>query len=364
MIIDLHVQRYGPSGPARVLTIHGVTEHGRIWHRLAHHLPEIPIAAPDLLGHGRSPWAAPWTIDANVSALAALLDNQGDGPVVVVGHSFGGAVAMHLAAARPDQVAALVLLDPAVALDGSRVREVVDAMLASPDYLDPAEARAEKATGAWADVDPPVLDAELDEHLVALPNGRYGWRISLPAMVCYWSELARDIVLPPVGTATTLVRAVRASPAYVSDQLLAALDKRLGADFELLDFDCGHMVPQAKPTEVAAGDPQSTGTALAMAPVTDEQVELVRSLVAAIPLGRVSTYGDIAALAGLSSPRIVGWIMRTDSSDLPWHRVIRASGRPAQHLATRQLELLRAEGVLSVDGRVALSEIRYEFPPG
>lgn len=101
-----------------------------------------------------------------------------------------------------------------------------------------------------------------------------------------------------------------------------------------------------------------------MAPVTDEQVELVRSLVAAIPLGRVSTYGDIAALAGLSSPRIVGWIMRTDSSDLPWHRVIRASGRPAQHLATRQLELLRAEGVLSVDGRVALSQIRYEFPPG
>lgn len=101
-----------------------------------------------------------------------------------------------------------------------------------------------------------------------------------------------------------------------------------------------------------------------MAPVTDEQVELVRSLVAAIPLGRVSTYGDIAALAGLSSPRIIGWIMRTDSSDLPWHRVIRASGRPAQHLATRQLELLRAEGVLSVDGRVALSEIRYEFPPG
>lgn len=101
-----------------------------------------------------------------------------------------------------------------------------------------------------------------------------------------------------------------------------------------------------------------------MAPVTDEQVELVRSLVAAIPLGRVSTYGDIAALAGLSSPRIVGWIMRTNSSDLPWHRVIRASGRPAQHLATRQLELLRAEGVLSVDGRVALSEIRYEFPPG
>ena len=98
-----------------------------------------------------------------------------------------------------------------------------------------------------------------------------------------------------------------------------------------------------------------------MAPVTDEQVERVRALVASIPVGRVATYGDIASAAKLSSPRIVGWIMRTDSSDLPWHRVITASGRPARHLTTKQLELLRAEGVLAVDGRVALDEIRYGF---
>lgn len=98
-----------------------------------------------------------------------------------------------------------------------------------------------------------------------------------------------------------------------------------------------------------------------MAPVSDGQVERVRALVAAIPFGRVATYGDIAAAAGLSSPRIVGWIMRTDSSDLPWHRVITAAGRPARHLRTRQLELLRAEGVLATDGRIALREVRYEF---
>ncbi len=98
-----------------------------------------------------------------------------------------------------------------------------------------------------------------------------------------------------------------------------------------------------------------------MAAVTEEQVEAVRALVDRIPAGRVSTYGDIAAEAGLSSPRIVGWIMRTDSSDLPWHRVIAASGRPAPHLATRQLERLRAEGVLAVDGRVPLREYRHDF---
>jgi methylated-DNA-protein-cysteine methyltransferase related protein len=98
-----------------------------------------------------------------------------------------------------------------------------------------------------------------------------------------------------------------------------------------------------------------------VAAITEEQVEEVRRLVASIPSGRVSTYGDIADEAGLSSPRIVGWIMRTDSSDLPWHRVITASGRPAAHLSTRQLELLRAEGVLARDGRVPLSEVRHQF---
>ena len=98
-----------------------------------------------------------------------------------------------------------------------------------------------------------------------------------------------------------------------------------------------------------------------MARITDDQIESVRVLVASIPPGRVATYGDIAAAAGLSSPRIVAWIMRTDSADLPWHRVITATGRPAPHLAAQQLELLRAEGVLATDGTVPLRAVRHEF---
>ncbi|MCT1355964.1 MGMT family protein [Gordonia sp. p3-SID1431] len=97
-----------------------------------------------------------------------------------------------------------------------------------------------------------------------------------------------------------------------------------------------------------------------MAAITEEQVERVRALVSAIPAGQVSTYGDLATAAGLSSPRIVGWIMRTDSADLPWHRVVPAGGRPAPHLATRQLERLRAEGVPITDGRIRLRECRWD----
>ncbi|MDF0528906.1 MGMT family protein [Tsukamurella sp. 8F] len=100
-----------------------------------------------------------------------------------------------------------------------------------------------------------------------------------------------------------------------------------------------------------------------MGAITDEVVEAVRACVASIPPGRVMTYGDIADALGLSSPRIPAAIMREDSADLPWHRVILASGRPAPHLRTRQLAALRAEGVLAVDGRIPLREVRWHPSP-
>lgn len=245
------MHHYGPEGPFGLLAVHGLTGHGGRWRFVAGQLPGITIAAPDLIGHGHSSWAAPWTIDANVAALVEFIERAAAGPVPVVGHSFGGAVALHLAAARPDLVESLVLLDPAIGLDGQWMAEIADAMLASPDYPDPAEARAEKANGAWSDVDPALLDAELDEHLIALPSGRFGWRISVPAMMSYWSELARPMVLPG-ATPTTLVRAIRTSPPYAGAGLIDALQARLGAGFRLVDLDCNHMVDQARPAEVAA----------------------------------------------------------------------------------------------------------------
>lgn len=249
----LNVRRFGPQGPPRILAIHGLTGHGQRWETLAQqHLPEYSIVAPDLLGHGTSSWAAPWTIDANVAAIADLLASEADGPVWIVGHSFGGAVGLNLAAARPDLVSGLVLLDPAVGLDGDWMRRIADAMLASPDFADRDEARADKTSGSWGEVDPSELERELDEHLVALPTGRVGWRISIPAIMSYWSELARPIAVPRSGTPTTVVRALKTDPPYVSEHLIATLGAALGADFTLIGFDCNHMVPTARPIETAA----------------------------------------------------------------------------------------------------------------
>ncbi|MGH3785839.1 MAG: MGMT family protein [Pseudonocardiaceae bacterium] len=92
-----------------------------------------------------------------------------------------------------------------------------------------------------------------------------------------------------------------------------------------------------------------------------EVLERVRGVVAAIPAGSVLAYGDVAARAGLPGrARLIGRILAEDGYDLPWHRVLRADGTPAPHLAAEQLARLRAEGVLAEGGRVLMRRYRAE----
>ncbi|MEU4672136.1 MGMT family protein [Amycolatopsis sp. NPDC023774] len=91
----------------------------------------------------------------------------------------------------------------------------------------------------------------------------------------------------------------------------------------------------------------------------DELHERIRGVISDVPAGTVATYGDIAALSGAPSPRLVGRVLAEDGHDLPWQRILRANGTPAPHLAHRQLELLRAEGVLADGQRVNLREYRW-----
>ncbi len=72
--------------------------------------------------------------------------------------------------------------------------------------------------------------------------------------------------------------------------------------------------------------------------------EAVLDVVASIPPGTVMTYGDVAAILGSRAARAVGNVMSWYGSDVPWWRVIRASGHAATGHEDRALEHFRAEG--------------------
>lgn len=94
--------------------------------------------------------------------------------------------------------------------------------------------------------------------------------------------------------------------------------------------------------------------------------ERVWQIIAAIPSGKVTTYGDIARLAG--SPRAarqVGGVLRRlpEGSRLPWHRVINSTGKISQQGddLLRQRDALAAEGIeVSDDGRLSLQHYRWQ----
>jgi pimeloyl-ACP methyl ester carboxylesterase len=116
---EVSYQDAGPADGPIVLLLHGMASDGTTWHRAILDLAErgFRVLAPDLLGHGRSdkPVDTYELIDFSASMYSLLnavtdLDTTPGRPVIVVGHSFGGAVAMQLAHQYPEVVSHLVLV--------------------------------------------------------------------------------------------------------------------------------------------------------------------------------------------------------------------------------------------------------------
>ncbi len=88
-------------------------------------------------------------------------------------------------------------------------------------------------------------------------------------------------------------------------------------------------------------------------------VERVLLAVDQIPAGRVSTYGDLARLAG-TGPRQVGAIMAASGGEVAWWRVVNASGALPPHLVAEAFAHWDAEGIAHRDGRVRLRAHRVD----
>lgn len=79
-----------------------------------------------------------------------------------------------------------------------------------------------------------------------------------------------------------------------------------------------------------------------------------------IPAGKVLTYGDVAELHGRGSGRTVGAVMADHGREVPWHRVVQASGRPAEPYVQQALALLAAEGCPLHGERVVMAQARWD----
>src|SRR6185369_17521386 len=108
-----HVRIAG-SGP-RVVCLHANASSSAQWRHLSELLaPRFQVVAPDLYGVGGTPeWPSDRVITlADEAALIEPLLAPAPGPIALVGHSYGAAVALKAALADPSRIAALVVYEP------------------------------------------------------------------------------------------------------------------------------------------------------------------------------------------------------------------------------------------------------------
>ena len=164
----LHFHRMGGSGRPVLLLLHGITDDGSCWTRVARDLEaDFDIVMPDARGHGRSDSVGPdLSVARLASDVAGLLDELGIAEALAFGHSMGAITAVELAASRPDLVRGCILEDPPFGVLAAPSPERVAEMrteIASWSTL-PAADRHELAAAqnpGWSreETDPRIYDA-------------------------------------------------------------------------------------------------------------------------------------------------------------------------------------------------------------
>jgi pimeloyl-ACP methyl ester carboxylesterase len=162
------LREWGEDDGRRIFAVHalGAVSSGALFGCAVAPLVEAGwrVTAPDLPGFADTPSVA--AEDYDMTRLAGLMwrvvDATGAGPVVLVGHSVGGAIALRMHALRPDDVPALVLLDSGHLDYGALHPELLDKPLEdwladAPDPLSAAD-RQDLATSLEIDPEDPVLD--------------------------------------------------------------------------------------------------------------------------------------------------------------------------------------------------------------
>ncbi|MBA3348908.1 MAG: alpha/beta fold hydrolase [Actinobacteria bacterium] len=246
---------WGERGSPLVVCLHGVTSHGRHFAPLAKTLADrFHVIALDLRGHGDSLREPPWNIEQHVDDVIDALQLAGlaDEPCRWIGHSFGGRIAFEVAAAAPELVERLVLLDPAI-----HIQPPVGLYAADRSRVDRSYASFEEAIdrrfeeSALKHAPRELLELELREHLFEDEDGRWRYRFSQSAVVAAYGEMSREP--PPFELVLVPTLLVLGEESYIPyDDLLDAHVAALGDELEVVRVPGGHTVLWDALAETAA----------------------------------------------------------------------------------------------------------------
>lgn len=214
----------GTDAPQRTLVmLHGLFGRGRNFTTVANLLvdrnPDLQVMLVDLPNHGRSPWTDTFSYTQMADAVAELIADVVDGPVVLLGHSMGGKTAMLVALRHPELVSRLIVVDISPVASPSSHQsfsQLIPAMNQVP--LDQVHNRSDAEALLRADVPDQMVRQFLLQNLRHGPDG-WHWQPNLALLtgaqeaIAGWPEVEtqyRGPVLWIAGSESNYVRAEHA----------------------------------------------------------------------------------------------------------------------------------------------------------
>jgi pimeloyl-ACP methyl ester carboxylesterase len=199
----------------------------------------------DQPGYGESALVEPYDLEQVAAALKRLIEALDEGPVVLVGHSMGGFIALETYARHPDLVKALVLGFTSAAFGGASgdfAKQFVAERLAP---LDAGKSMAEIAAKLMPSLAGTKSDAagvaRAERVMAGIPPATYRKAVTL------LTTFDRRALLPAIKVPTLLVAGSddRTASASVIERMAAKIP---GAEYALLE-GCGHLGPMDQPDE-------------------------------------------------------------------------------------------------------------------
>ncbi len=245
----LKTRTWGSPGDDCVVCIHGVAQNGSVFAGMGERLAANghSVLAVDLRGHGDSGRKPPWNIATHVRDVLATLEVEGVERATWIGHSFGGSVAVALAAAATERTRALALLDPGLEVPADRALRS-----AETERLDWSFATVDGAVNALLSneaivVSPrEVVAAWVKDDVRKGPDGRFRFRVCPSAVVVAWSEMT--LPSPPIAQVPTLLVAAE-KPLYDASRQLQRYEEELGDLLTRVTVPNGHNVLWESPQE-------------------------------------------------------------------------------------------------------------------
>ena len=241
-----------PGDPPPTLLLHGIGNYARYWDFFAAEIAgRLRLVATDARGHGESGKPAEgYTPDEFVADAVAVLDALAIERAMLVGHSMGGTHAIRLAAAHPDRVERLVIVDAgteAMREGSERARRLSLERPERFEYADDALAYLRRTSPGYSE---DVYKNRM-RWLFREDAGDLVWRSSRDALESIMSSRGNDLAdeLRAVRCPVLLVRGTR------SNVLSADVAKRMVesvADGRIVELDAGHNVALDRPKELAA----------------------------------------------------------------------------------------------------------------